>query len=227
MEKPATIQVVEQFFGRVPATAAKLLVSVSGERLFTGRAALKEAVEVRKLIDEVREHGVAEKDVGLESLSVDVSKGLITKSSSAKYLLGIWCQDISQIPAMLDVISKQKNCKLSHIEWDYDGHEATKQEWLKTCVERARAKATAMCAGLGVSLGPVYQVSTEPLGDKKLDADNYYGAPGAVLSCESSDLEVRRRATVADTLSGTELAPNKDMGVRVTISFKISAEVSK
>ena len=98
MSEPATIEVTEQVLDDVPATGANLFVTVSASKLFTGKAALKQAVEVKRLIDDLREHGITEEEVSLCSVFVNVEKGIFSKSSTAIYRLNVHCGDLDLSP---------------------------------------------------------------------------------------------------------------------------------
>jgi uncharacterized protein YggE len=208
----ATIDVAEEFSGEVPASGAKLHVSIHGSRLFTGKAAFTEAAEVRKLVDALASTGVGAKEVELKNVHVDVSKGVFTTSSSATYDVRIKCSDPARLPSLLDAVAQQKHCVLQTIEWGFDGATALRAEWLALCAERAKAKATAIAAAVGLELAGVERISEDT--PERIVHERV--APGGM-----GMMRARSSATVSSELGGLELAPSKPMTVRLRASFRV------
>jgi uncharacterized protein YggE len=208
---PPTIDVAEEFSGEVPASGAKLHVSIHGSRLFTGNAAFTEAAEVRKLVDALAGTGIGTKDVELANVHVDVNKGVFTTSSSATYSVRIKCSDPARLPSILDAVAQQKHCLLQTIEWSFDGVTTLRAEWLAICAERAKAKAAAIAAAVGLQLAGVERISEDT--PERIDQERV--APGTTM------LRSRSSATVASELGGLELAPSRPMTVRLRASFRV------
>ena len=215
METP-TLKVVEQHTDDVRATAARLHVAISGEKLFTGSAALEQAEQVRMVLAELLQCGISDECVGIESIRVNVDKGLFTSSSSATYLLAIDCEDLDVLPRIIDVFSNQKQCTLRWIEWQYDASDL-KNDWLAKCIATCSKKAESMAGALGVTLGSVLEVEEQTLGEDDLTApqqhDVYLGVAARYRGM---------RQSVDDELGGHDLAPSKKMGVRVRATYEIS-----
>lgn len=210
---PATIDVAEEFSGEVPASGAKLHVSIHGSRLFTGNATFTEAAEVRKLVDTLAGTGVGAKDVELANVHVDVNKGVFTTSSSATYSVRIKCSDPARLPSVLDAIAQQKHCVLQTIEWSFDGATTLRAEWLAICAERAKAKAAAIAGAVGLKLTGVERISEDT--PERIVHERVVPGPGMAM------MRARSAATVSSELGGLELAPSKPMTVRLKASFRV------
>jgi uncharacterized protein YggE len=221
-EGTGQVEVTERWIEDVPATGAKLLVFVSGTKLFTGEAALEKAEEVRTLIEHLERNGAGEGDVALRSVSIEVSKGLLGKSSSATYQLSIRCSDLVNLPSFLDVITGQKSCCLNHIEWEYEGIEEKRHQWLRSCVRKARAKAAVMAEALDASLAGISTCAERSLGEPSIPGDPdrpWFGVTPSAFGAQAASV----RASVSSSLGSGELAPAKKMGVEVRAVWSITA----
>jgi uncharacterized protein YggE len=210
-DSPGLLELTEHAEAEVPASSAELRVVIAGTRLFTGGAAWKEAGEVRRLIEGLRHCGAGEHDVTLANVAVDVSKGVITKSSSATYHLRVACRDLSRMPSYLDAVADLKNARLEGVRWVFAGAEGKRLECMRRCVEQAKAKAAAIAETLGEPLGGVFRVQ---------DA-----ASIAPVRESTASLGVMvpsmARARVSEELSGLDLAPNETVRVSLKIVFRI------
>ncbi len=222
MDPTPHVDVTEQLLEDVPASGARLHVSITDSEAFTGQAALKQAKEVRRLLQGLGRQGIVEEQVSLQSVYIDVKEGIFSKSSSATYRLAVRCEDLDLLPGALDAITSQKNCTLGRIEWLYEGADALRLGWLQRCIHKARAKAEAMCQALGQPLGEVLRLQEQALGDPQ--EEELRTAPQAGFG-EELMLTARRRGggSIAAELPASELAPTRRMGVRVLARYRIGA----
>jgi uncharacterized protein YggE len=208
------IHVSEQAWGEIPPRAALLHVTLTGDKLFSGRAAFEKAIELRRLAMALAERDIPEQALSLEGATLDVSTGLFTRSSSVTYRVRVRIEQVDRIADALDAIAESKQARLSHIEWDYAG--SASDELLATCTTRAVAKASCIARALGVTLGAVRSVHEEDV----VEAAPY---PHLAAAAELSVMRTARKAAVADELAGLELAPTKKIGVRVRLVYAIGA----
>lgn len=149
--KPDTITITVSEEKEIAADRADLLVTVRGSSLFTGETALSKAREVAQMVSELRELGVEDADIHLESVHADVTSGMLGKSSSATYSLKIHSERLDRLADMLGVITSQKNTKLKSIVWGYPENEE-RDDWLDACIRKANGKARRIADALGVRL---------------------------------------------------------------------------
>ena len=222
MSDTPTIEVLEHHREEVEATGADLSVVLSDAKFFSGNAALQQAGEVRKLVEALVASGIAETDLGIASVRVNASKGMLVKSSSATYVLAVRCREPNKVASVIDALATVKNCSLGHVTWRYDVPDSVRQGWLATCVKRARGAADAMAAALGTRITYVYRVADETYGASAMRRHQHdgYGYDGIELAAPGSAM---KRMRVEDTLEGMELAPKEERLVKVRVWFAIAA----
>ena len=215
-EQLPLIHVCDQAWGSVRPRAATVHIVLTGSKLFSDRSALTKSEELRRLVEAFRERGLPQDAVALEGASIDVSTGLFTRSSSVTYRVSVRIADLERLPAALEVTSEAKQATLTHIQWDYAG--GATEDMMATCAARAVAKAKHLAASLGVTLGALHEVHEEELGDHAQPYGHPY--PVAVMSRGSAGAA---KMSFANELAGLELAPAKQVGVRVRLAYRISA----
>ena len=213
------LHVCEQVWGTVRPRATTIHVTLTGSKLFSDRSALTKSEELRRLVEAVRERGLPDDAVALEGASIDVSTGLFTRSSSVTYRLGIRVADLERLPAVLEVISLSKQATLTHMQWDYAG--GASEELIADCAARAVAKATRLAAALQVTLGAIHEVQEEELGEH---------APQSVAMGHSYMVARGRggaaRMSMSSELEGLELAPTRQVGVRVRLVYRVAERLA-
>ncbi len=210
MREPAILKVHEEEHDEVPPSDALLHFTVSGSKLFTGTAALTQAAELRKLAEQLESRGVSRNLIALEGVHLNVTKGLLMKSSSATYRVRVRVA-LEKLPDVLDAVPDLKGCTLTQLEWRYDGAAQLKQKWLANCVIRAREKAAIIARAAGCELEGIESIREvseyrEPL-----------RPPGEMLDA----MPMRSRGSMAEELSGIELGPTQTMGVQVEVGFRL------
>src|SRR5688572_4954623 len=133
------IHVSDEAWGDIKPRAALVHVTLTADKLFSGRAALDKAVELRRLVTGLTEHGLPETALSLAGAALDVSTGLFTRSSSVTYRVRIRIDDPDRLADALDAVAQCKQARLTHIEWDYAG--SANDELLVECAIRTMAKA--------------------------------------------------------------------------------------
>ncbi len=219
MSDTPVIEVLEMHREEVPATGADVSILLADAKFFSGNAALQQAGEVRKLVETLVAAGVAESDVGIESVRVTATKGMLLRSSSATYVLAVRCREPNKVAAVIDALASVKNSGLSNVTWRYDVPDSVRQEWLAICVRRARGAAEAMAKALGTEIKGVHRVVDETYGSpsSRHDPGADFGYRGAGSAFPST-----KRARVEDALEGVELAPKEEKIMRVRVWFSIA-----
>lgn len=218
--KPDTVTVTVSEEKEIAADRADLLVTVRGSSLFTGETALSKAREVAQMVGDLRELGVKDEDILLESVHADVSSGVLGKSSSATYSLKIHCERLDRLADMLGVITSQKNTKLKAIIWGYPENEE-RDDWLDACIQRANKKARRIAEALGVRLTGVrwfYEGYTDE------EARVYPQSPPAEydMMYERAAMSRAAPARVTSDELGTAVSHSKTVQLSVTIDYHIS-----
>jgi uncharacterized protein YggE len=153
--KPDTIKVTAFHQQEILSSHADLFVTVRGSSVVSGSQAMKKAREVSQLVDELGRAGIPADKIHLQGVHIETASGGLLKSSSAVYRLRARCDDLEKIPALLDILSSQKNAILEHIEWKYPEEEG-RERALEAALAKAKVKAEKVAAALGVRLIAVY-----------------------------------------------------------------------
>lgn len=214
--QPALLHICEQAWDDVKPKAAHVHVTLTASKLFSGRAALTKSEELRRLVESLVERGLPESAVALTGASLDVSTGLFTRSSSVTYRVRVHVEDLELVAAVLDAIATSKQARLTHITWDHTS--GTGAELLAACATRAAAKAERLAAALGVALAGVHEVHEEELADAMPVQQHL------AFDSMASVMVARKRQSIDGELAGLELAPTKQIGVRVRVAYRISPD---
>ncbi len=217
-----TIEVSHQETGYISATGATLYLTIEGEKFFAGTAALKQAVELRKLMDGLLGCGIKEDQVGIESIFAEVHKGLLSKSSRAKYSLFVECKDSAVIPGILDTVTNQKDCTLNRLQWDYSDNEETINGWIKAGTEKVRQRAVVMAAAAGSEIVGINSLKVDVV-DPSAPTAHYHRSVD-VMPMVSAPPRARASASIpgaAESLAGLEVAPRKQLAAHIHAIFEV------
>lgn len=209
--RPDLLRVVVTHEDELAASYADLRVTVRGSSLVTGNAALSKAREVAVLVQALAVVGVPETSIRVEDIAVQVESGLLTKSSSATYILKIRCAKLDSLADVLGAITSQKNVQLGNIEWGYAEPDDLRTRWLVDCATRATERARRIADALGVKLLGVHQFG-EPDVEVAATRDYESRSPGLGM--------MRARMTAADL--GLSVSHSKKVAVRVRVEFRIA-----
>jgi uncharacterized protein YggE len=211
-ETPDVIVISARHEEDLAADRAELLVAVQGSSLVTGRAALRKAKEVAKLVEELEQCGVTQDEIGLEDIRAEVSSGILGKSSSATYRLRIRCGKLEMLPEILGAITSAKNARLEDVVWRYPDSAVQQAKWLESCIAWANTKAEAAAAAMGARLVGVHRLSEHGLDepDNELPAGLRDGRP----------MMSRARAGGAP-LEGLELGHQKRAGLKIVVEYRV------
>ena len=213
MEPNDTINVDISVSENVEASGADMLVTVRGDSLVTGRAALKKAREVRALVDALAAFGVTDEDIHLEGIRASVSSGLISKSSSATFDLRIRCNDLEKLGDLVGAVTSQKQADLNHIEWRFPDRHKLQKQLLQKAVPQAREKAELIATLLDVELLGVHEL-TENHHQRRNDSSTQ-------TTQNSASAPVRARKGMSSEDLGMEVSHSKTFRMSLQASFRI------
>lgn len=200
--------------GDVAPTSAFVHVTLASDRFFSGNAAFTQAEELRRLATALATRGVPETALALEGAAVDVASGVFSKSSSVTYRVRILVEDLERLPGVLDAVSEAKKASLTSVAWNYDDNTVAMHALLRKAGQRAAAKAKVLAEAVGATLGALHSVrevqGTEP--SRSAQVAPPFAAPARA-----------RSESVADQLSGLELAPKKRLTLRVVVVFTLAS----
>ena len=215
-----SLDVSETAWAEIAPTAADLHVILTSDRFFSGKAAIKKAEELRRLVGLLQENGVAESAVSLEGASLDVSSGLFTRSSSVTYRVRIHLADLDLVGAALDAVANAKSARLSHVGWDYTGPNGSHAALLGDCAARAAGKAKALAQALDMRLAGV-RTAREVRLDHELTPPYGMAGMGMPMAAKGRGGAI----SITEELAGLELAPKKKISVRVDVTYDLAPSV--
>jgi uncharacterized protein YggE len=212
--KGQVLVVVGKFEDEVIADRAEAIVSVSASNYFFGNAAFDKARELAQLASALTELGIPREALSLESAVADVTKGLLSSSTSATYRIRISIRDVNLLPQVIGAIASQKQATLEEIDWRYPEGPEVEARWLAACGTGARTKADALAAALGLRIAGVNRGAEhgamniiDTSSENAPRSAGYGGPPGM------------RRSMAAP---GFVLAHKKTVKVQVTVEFLLA-----
>ena len=207
------LHVTEEAWGEQRPRAAYIHITLTADKLFSGRAALDKAIELRKLVHALAEHDFPESAVSLTGATLDVSSGLFTRSSSVTYRVRLHVLDVERLPDAFDAISEAKQARISHLEWDYPN--AGSDELLAECATRALAKAKKLASAMSVAIVKMQSLHAEQIAEAAPHPLSH-GHERVMM------MAMRRAKSIGEELVGLDLGPTQRIGVRVKIAYAIS-----
>lgn len=197
----------------VTAERARVHVRLMADRFFSGRAALEKAAELRRFARGLDELGLDRAALTLSGVSMDVSTGIFTRSSSVSYELRVDLSDMEHLGPLIDLVARSDRATLSFIEWTYP--ESPPLDALRACAERAAAQADVLARALGATLDGVQTVRTSRVEvDPSATREPCAGVP-------PTSAPARKRASVGSELAGLELAPRRRATMRVDVDYRL------
>jgi len=206
------VEAVDSAKADISPLSASVHVTLTGDKFFSGNAAFSKAEELRKLAEALESRGIPKAALSLTGATVDVSAGVFTKSSSVTYRVRIQLEDLDLLGSVLDIVSEAKKASLTRVDWNYDDHGTEERKLLKTAGERAAAKARVLAESVGGKLGALHSVREERSAESLHPEHVSYGV---------TPLAARTRGSIAEELSGLELAPKRQITVRVAVAFLV------
>lgn len=201
----------------IPAISVDLFVNIRGSSFLTGATALYKAREVAQLVSELKNAGLADNNIKLESVSAESVSGLLGKSSAANYSLRIHCADLEKMADLLGIITSQKNARLNQLQWHYNDEEPDYQRWLQRAIENANERAGVVAARLGVTLLGVHNFY-----DLAYPKPNQVDVPSHATSYPSP-MRFRGGSEKQRTVElGLEISHTRTIALQVEVQYHIS-----
>ncbi len=141
------LRIREQELGEVEAHSVKIGVTIEGETLLYGNAAMEKCEEVKRAVEKLK---AIEPEVGIyvKSVQVKSESGWFSKSSKGVYRLEIMLKNLGKINEILGIVMDMKNVDLELLEWVFD-EDDVKMELIKKAMAKAKKKADDMMAVVG------------------------------------------------------------------------------
>lgn len=212
------LRVSETTTAPIEAARAFVRVQATSDKLVFGNAAISASEDLKGAIEEIKRIG-GEVQIDTESVSVQTSSGLFTKSSAAHYTVKLTIADLSVLGAILGVCSAGKNLRVQSVVWDYD-EEPVKLSLIKKAVQAAKAKADAMMEVIGYAVSGIRSCSDSY--DIPHLQEITINAPGADRVEGMGMMRSRQLNTAVDL--GTEFKSTKTISATCTIEFLIQAK---
>lgn len=208
--KPDTIHITASNREEIDATHADLFVAVRGSSVVSGTEAMKKAKEVNALVEELTRNGVSAEQIHLQGVHVETASGVLLKSSSAIYRLRVRVTKLENLPALLDILSAQKNAAIEQIAWKYDERSA-RERGLDSALEAARTKAERVAKSLGVRIEGVYSFN-----------ENIYDEE-TPLRFAAQSAPMKRQSPSPEPSLEMDIHHSKTVQVNVEIEYRVGA----
>ena len=148
--KNGVLNVSEQASAFIDANGIKLNLTVQGENLIFGNAALDKNQNVKALVQTIKEIDPSA-IISLDNIKIQSETGWFTQISKGSYNLIITITNLETIDAILNTVIEIENVNLNAIEWLYDDYSA-KVKLITEAVSKTKAKAETMAGALGKTI---------------------------------------------------------------------------
>ena len=216
MDAPDTIAVNVEVKRKVYASSADMYVEIRGHSFISGRAALKQAREVRDLVTALGEVGIAESGIEIVGIRAEVASGVITKSSSAVYRLRIELPSLDQLADALGAVTSRKNANITLLEWQYTAMEELHDELLGEAVRRAGQRAALICRELNHR-----NLGAHSLTEKFKDAEDKQSYS---MLASAASVDMRRRGPLTAEDLGLDVTHAKTVSIDVRVEYRVQPE---
>jgi len=186
--------------------------------LVSAKMAVTKAREVAAMVAQLQAVGVTVAEIEVAGVGIDVSAGIVMKTSEVTYALCIACRSLEMMPDILGVIAAQKTAKLSSIEWQYPDETALRAQWLDEAIEEANIKARRIAASLGVQLAGIRQFT-----------DTFHDAERPDIFSDSLSIGRARRMSEPDYSQGpaplnigVNIIHSKSVALQIHVDYRIS-----
>ena len=206
-DKTGILKISETAERFINAVSAKLHLEISGENFIYGNAALDKSVEVKNLVEDLKQVGV--ENILVKDVAIQTETGFFNKSSKGTYKIVVRVEDLELMPDALGAVAAQKNCRLSFTEWIFNEDEA-RIELAREALVKAKRKADQMAEAVG------YQI----VGIKSC-SDVYNELPKSQPFSESfSGIRAKRQIDSADI--GAQFQNENKVSSQVFVKFIIT-----
>ena len=208
--KNGVLNVSEQASAFIDANGIKLNLTVQGENLIFGNAALDKNQNVKALVQTVKEIDPSA-IISLDNIKIQSETGWFTQISKGSYNLIVTITNLETIDRILNTVIEIDNVNLNAIEWLYDDY-AARVKLITEAVTKAKAKAETMAEALGKII-----VGIKSCGDSYDMPDNRIITQEEAKSLGYSMLSKTRSKQPADM--GTMIKGKKEIKATAYIQF--------
>ena len=212
MQIPDTITIETSQRARVEAERADFYVTVAGAALFSGAQALQKAREVAELVAMLKNCGVEEAQIHIESVRVETASGTFSKSSSAHYALRVENIALARVADAVGAVASARNASLSRIEWRFAPEKPLRDGLREKCLDEALERARGMAAKLGVKLIGIYESRETWAG---MESNN-------VRVRQTSVGYARSAGAVSEEALGMAVSHAEEVTMELMIKFRVS-----
>lgn len=135
---------------------AVLTVGVEGEASVFGNEALKKSKEIVLFITDLESAGYSADNISLKNIFIKTETGRFFKSSQAKFTLTLGKLGLDIVPAILGIISSQKNIAIEYMNYEFGRLTKEKLQLYQEACAAAKKQAEVISMALGVPLLGVY-----------------------------------------------------------------------
>lgn len=207
------LRITEKASKEIDASSVKLEITIEGDNVFFGNAALEKSIEIKdflKSLEEIKEC----LNISVTSITIKSDTGWFSKSSKGIYNLCIKINNLSNLNFILGTIAETKNVELREIDWIYD-EEESKLELIKKAIIKAKHKAEEMMKVIDYRIAGIRSCS-----------DSYEIPSNKPIKYSNSSLggdtvKMKKMATSAPLDIGTEIIGKKEIICISSIEFYI------
>ena len=191
---------------KIYANSLDMFVEIRGESFFSGKEAIKKAREVKEMVQVLSQVGIDENKIELMGVRMEVSSGMIGKSSSALYRLRVHLTNLESLGDVLGAVTSRKNASVLSLDWQYEAIDGIHDEMLLEAIEKAKNRAALICRELHLENLGVHTFT-----------ENFYDN-------QESHLESLAGGTPFMARKSREMT-SEDLGLEVSHSKRISLSV--
>jgi hypothetical protein len=212
------LKVTEREVGEIEASAVKIGITVEGENLLYGNAALEKCAEVKRTVERLK---IVDPEVlvHVKSVLIKSESGWFSKSSKGVYCLELTLKHLDKMNELLGVILDIPNVTMNSLEWVFE-EDLVKIALIKKAMAKAKLKAEAMSSAVAHHVVGIRACSDS------YDIPNVNATVRSPLSNSSAGRMLRARgATSVPTADiGTEMKGKKEIVAVASVEFIIAKE---
>lgn len=215
------LKVTEREAGEIEASAVKIGITVEGENLLYGSAALEKCAEVKKTVERLT---VVEPEVlvHVKSVLIKSESGWFSKSSRGVYCLELTLKSLDNMNEVLGVILDMPNVTMRSLEWVFE-EDLVKIDLIKKAMAKAKLKAEAMSSAVAHKVVGIRACSDS------YDIPNVNVTVRSPLSDSSAGKMMRSRGAISVPTAdiGTEMKGKKEIVAIASVEFFIAKEMAE
>ncbi len=216
MENPDRFGVNIEVERKIYANSLDMFVEIRGDSFFSGKEAIKKAREVKEMVQVLSQVGIDESMIELVGVRMEVSSGMISKSSSAMYRLRLHLTNLESLGDVLGAVAGRKNAAVLSLDWQYEAIDGIHDEMLSEAIAKAKKRAAFICQELQLENLGVHLLS-ESFYDNQ---ESYSGS----LAGGTPFMTRKSREMTSEDL-GLEVSHSKRISLRVQLEYKIGNAV--